>query len=329
VTPRRVRALSCAVHLALASCGGVLQAQALYKYRDASGAWVYTDRQPPAGTKAETMTVDLEARAPRITVEQSVDGGQLRLSAINECACEAQFAVRIDSPGNVSLPTVPAAPAVPDKADAKASAGVFHADLQPHSRQVLLTAPYDGPGVTGFRYSWRVVLGTPGATHRPHEPYRAPFALGASFRVSQAYPMHVSHVTPDTQYAVDIVVPDGTPIYAAREGTVINVRHDSFRGSADPAMLDQANIVEILHDDGTIGLYAHLHWQSIRVQPGQSVRRGQYIADSGNTGLSTGPHLHFAVIRNAGMHAESVPVQFAGAGGATITPQTGMLLTAY
>jgi murein DD-endopeptidase MepM/ murein hydrolase activator NlpD len=326
VTPRRVRALSCAVHLALASCGGVLQAQALYKYRDASGAWVYTDRQPPAGTKAETMTVDLEARAPRITVEQSVDGGQLRLSAINECACEAQFALRIDSPGNVSLPPVPA---VTDKADATASAGMFHAELQPHSHQALLTAPYDGAGVTGFHYSWRAVLGTPGATHKPHEPYRAPFALGASFRVSQAYPMHVTHLTPDTEYAVDIVVPDGTPIYAAREGTVINVRHDSFRGSADPATLDQANIVEILHDDGTIGLYAHLHWESIRVQPGQSVRRGQYIADSGNTGLSTGPHLHFAVIRNAGMHAESVPVQFAGAGGAAITPQAGMLLIAY
>jgi murein DD-endopeptidase MepM/ murein hydrolase activator NlpD len=321
--------LSCAVHLVLASYCGLLQAQALYKYRDASGAWVYTDRQPPAGTKAETMTVDLEARAPRITVEQSVDGGQLSLSAVNECACDAQFAVRIDSTGNVSLPPVPEVPAVP-AVDAKASAGkFFHADLKPHSRQALLTAPYDGPGVTGFRYTWRAVLGTPGATHRPHEPYRAPFALGASFRVSQAYPMRVTHANPDSEYAVDIAVPDGTPIYAAREGTVINVRHDSFRGAADPAMLDQANIVEILHDDGTIGLYAHLHWESIRVQPGQSVRRGQYIADSGSTGLSSGPHLHFAVIRNAGMHAESVPVQFAGAGGATITPQTGMLLTAY
>jgi Peptidase family M23/Domain of unknown function (DUF4124) len=324
--PRWILASSYSIHLALASWGGVLHAQSLYKYRDASGAWVYTDRQPPAGTRAETMSVDLEARAPRITVEQSIDGGQLRLSAVNDCDCEAEYALRIDSPGNVSLPPVAA---VPDQTDATGSAGMFHADLQPHSRQALLSAPFAGSSVVGFHYSWRAVLGTPGATHRPRAPYRAPFALGASFRVSQAYPTHMTHVTPDTQYAVDIVVPDGTPIYAAREGTVINVRHDSFRGAADPAMLDLANIVEILHDDGTIGIYAHLHWQSIRVQPGQSVRRGQYLADSGNTGLSTGPHLHFAVVRNAGMHTESVPLQFAGAGGAAITPQTGMMLTAY
>ena len=320
---RRLRAVSCSIYLALATCGGVLHAQSLYKYRDASGAWVYTDRQPPDDAKAEIMAVDLEARAPRITVEQSVDGGQLRLSAINDCACEAEYALRIDSAGNVSLP------ALPDKADATASAGTYHADLQPHSRQALLTAPYTGSSVVGFHFSWRAVLGTPGATHRPRESYRVPFALGATFKVSQAYPLRSTHVTPDTEYAVDIAVPDGTPIYAAREGTVINVRHDSFRGAADPAMLDQANTVEILHDDGTIGIYAHLHWESIRVQPGQSVRRGQYIADSGNTGLSTGPHLHFAVIRNAGMYAESVPVQFAGAAGAAITPQTGMMLTAY
>jgi murein DD-endopeptidase MepM/ murein hydrolase activator NlpD len=321
--PRCVRALSCSMYLALAAAGTVLHAQSMYKYRDASGAWVYTDRQPPADTKTVTVNVNQEARAPRVTVEQSVGAGQLTLSAINECACEAEYALRVDSPGNVSLP------ALADKADAGASAATFHAELQPHSRQALLTAPYAGPSVVGFNFSWRAVLGPAGATHKPHEPYRAPFALGASFRVSQAYPMHITHVTPDSEYAVDIVVPDDTPIYAAREGTVINVRHDSFRGAADLAMLDQANMVEILHDDGTIALYAHLHWESIRVLPGQSVRRGQYIADSGNTGLSTGPHLHFAVIRNAGMRAESVPVQFAGAAGAAITPQTGMMLTAY
>jgi len=324
--PRRLRALGCALGyaialalaLALAGTSAALYAQSLYKYRDASGAWVYTDQPPPGGTRAETMTVTVEARAPRITVEQDVAGGELRLVAINECACEVEYALRVDSVGNVALPPAPAD-----------YGGGYHADLAPGSSQALLQAPFAGADVVGFRFSWRAVLGKPGAVHRPQQPYRVPFALGSSFRVSQAYPSRLTHTTPDSQYALDIAVPDGTPIYAAREGTVINVRHDSFRGGADAAMIDQANMVEILHDDGTIGLYAHLHWESLRVRPGQSVLRGQYIANSGNTGLSTGPHLHFAVLRNAGMRAESVPVQFTGAGGAAITPHTGQMLTAY
>jgi len=118
-------------------------------------------------------------------------------------------------------------------------------------------------------------------------------------------------------------------VYAAREGTVINARHDYFRGATDPVMLDQANVIEILHSDGTIGVYAHLHWDSIRVRIGAHVLRGEYIADSGNTGFTSGPHLHFAVIRNSGSEDVSVPVQFAGIGGVAVTPATQMPLTAY
>lgn len=66
--------------------------------------------------------------------------------------------------------------------------------------------------------------------------------------------MRTTHDTPEAQYAVDIALPDGTPVYAAREGTVINLRHDSFRGAATPLLLDQANMVEVLHDDGTIAV---------------------------------------------------------------------------
>jgi murein DD-endopeptidase MepM/ murein hydrolase activator NlpD len=147
--------------------------------------------------------------------------------------------------------------------------------------------------------------------------------------VSQAFPAHVTHTTPDSRYAVDIALPDGTPIYAAREGMVINVRHDSFVGAADPSLLDQANVVEILHDDGTIACYAHLHWDSIRVRVGQRVVRGEYLANSGNTGFTSGPHLHFAVWRNAGSGEVSVPVEFAGLGGAPVTAATGIPLSAY
>jgi murein DD-endopeptidase MepM/ murein hydrolase activator NlpD len=147
--------------------------------------------------------------------------------------------------------------------------------------------------------------------------------------VSQAYPAQYTHTTPDSQYAVDIALPDGTQVYAAREGTVINVRHDAFRGGISPALLDQANVVEILHDDGTIAMYAHLHWDSIRVHIGQHVGRGEYIANSGSTGFSSGPHLHFCVVRNAGMQAISVPVEFAGPSDITVRAVTQQSLTAY
>ena len=68
---------------------------------------------------------------------------------------------------------------------------------------------------------------------------------------------------------------------------------------------------------------------TVRVRPGQRVSRGEYIANSGNTGFSSGPHLHFVVLRNAGLKSESVPVSFAGPGGAAVTPRRGQALTAY
>jgi murein DD-endopeptidase MepM/ murein hydrolase activator NlpD len=284
----------------------------IYKYRDANGNLIYSE-QKPESAKTETINVTLENKAPRIDVEQVGDGEHLELRAINECRCAAEFEVRLLEAQNLKM----------------AAHTVYHVVLAPQSEQAIVQATHEGDGAPSWRYSWKGVLGTPGAQHRPHEPYRAPFAIGSSFRITQAYPLRVTHDTLDSLYAVDIALPDETPVYAAREGTVINLRHDSFRGAATAVMLDQANMIEILHDDGTIGMYAHLHWDSVRVQPGQYVHRGEYIADSGATGFTTGAHLHFAVLRNAGLQAESVPIQFSGPGGAAITPQTDMMLTAY
>ena len=87
--------------------------------------------------------------------------------------------------------------------------------------------------------------------------------------------------------------------------------------------------MRILHDDGTYAVYAHLNWNSIRVRVGDYVDRGEYIADSGNTGFSSGPHLHFVVVRNSGMSVDSVPVSFAGADQSPVAAGTGQVLTAY
>jgi murein DD-endopeptidase MepM/ murein hydrolase activator NlpD len=292
----------------------VLQAQSVHAYKDASGQWVFTDRGANGDhAQGDAFTLPRPPEALRVTVERSEAGSATRLSAVNDCLCVVTLRVAITRSAFANIPT----------------GSIYPMLLEPGARQLILEAPHANDERPELQFSWSVALGSPQATHSPPRPYRAPFAVGTSFRVSQAYPVHITHVTPDSVYAIDIALPDGTEVFAARAGTVINVRHDGFRGGAASVMGDQANLIEILHDDGTIAVYGHLHWDSIRVHMGQHVTLGEYIADSGNTGFSSGPHLHFAVWRNAGDADVSVPVQFAGAGGRAVTPVTGMELTAY
>lgn len=116
-------------------------------------------------------------------------------------------------------------------------------------------------------------------------------------------------------------MPVGTPILASKSGTVLDMR-DSYDGhSKNPADRAKTNYVRLLHADGTMTLYAHLKTGSGVVGPGQHVKAGQLLALSGNTGYSTGPHLHFAVQRNDGTRLISIPFNLKG-----ITPKKGIWL---
>jgi murein DD-endopeptidase MepM/ murein hydrolase activator NlpD len=301
--------------LLLALPAAMPQAQNVHAYRDASGQWVFTDRGASADG-AHGNALNLPPRSPEalhVVVERSDSGTATRLTAVNDCLCVVTLRMAITQSDLAGVP----------------SGAIYPATLEPGARAVLVEAQHSGSARPELQYVWKTALGSPQAEHHPPRPYRAPFAVGTTYRVSQAYPEHITHVTPDSAYAVDIALPDGTAVYAGRAGTVINVRHDSFRGGALAAMADQANLIEILHDDGTIAVYGHLHWDSIRVRIGQHVALGEYIADSGNTGFSSGPHLHFAVWRNAGEEDVSVPIQFEGPAGTAVTPATGLQLTAY
>ncbi|MBB6021381.1 murein DD-endopeptidase MepM/ murein hydrolase activator NlpD [Paenibacillus sp. JGP012] len=81
---------------------------------------------------------------------------------------------------------------------------------------------------------------------------------------------------------VDVGVPIGTPVYAAKAGTVIFA---DYMGKA-------GNAIMIQHEDMETRYY---HLNKIKVEAGQEVQAGEEIAESGNTGGSTGPHLHFEV----------------------------------
>ena len=298
----------------LALPGGMPYAQSIHAYRDASGQWVYTDRGASIdAAHGDALAVPRAAEAMHIRVERSEVGSATRLTAANDCLCVITVRVEITASDLTGIPRGTRYPVT----------------LEPGARQVIIEARHEENARPELQFTWAAALGSPEAAHNPTRPYRAPFSVGTTFRVSQAYPDHMTHVTPDSAYAVDIAMPDGTAVYAARAGTVINVRHDSFRGGTVAAMADQANLIEILHEDGTIAVYGHLHWDSIRVHIGQHVALGEYIADSGNTGFSSGAHLHFAVWRNAGSADVSVPILFAGPGPTALAPVTGMELTAY
>ncbi len=87
--------------------------------------------------------------------------------------------------------------------------------------------------------------------------------------------------------AIDIANRTGTPIYAADDGYVV---------LSGRATWGYGNQVLIDHGNGYMTRYAHLH--TILVHAGQSVKQGQQIGTMGNTGRSTGPHLHFEIIKN-------------------------------
>lgn len=86
---------------------------------------------------------------------------------------------------------------------------------------------------------------------------------------------------------IDIALNKNTPIFSPVDGTVTKTK----RG-----ITGYGNYIEITHDDGTITKYAHLN--KILVKEGDSVKKDQQIALSGNSGKSTGPHLHYEVLRN-------------------------------
>ena len=183
-----------------------------------------------------------------------------------------------------------------------------------------------------FRYSHH--FGRVDAVHDPVATYRLPFLEGQSFAVTQAYGGRLSsHNNRENLYAVDFAMPVGTPIVAARGGVVIDATLRHQEGGYDMRFLDKANTVAIVHDDGTVAEYAHLSHSAEVVKAGQRVAAGDLIGHSGNTGYTSGPHLHFIVskpsVADGKVTRQSVPVAFyAGDPTVRFSAQWGTTLTA-
>ncbi len=161
----------------------------------------------------------------------------------------------------------------------------------------------------------RLAGGRPAAAGSPPAPVLAVAGKGAiydlpwkggPFHISQGAGGDFSHDTPKGRYAVDVAMPPGTPVVAARGGTVLKAE-DGQEGRYPRAA---GNYVRIRHEDGSHTAYLHLSRGSLKVREGQRVEGGELLGHSGNTGRSTGPHLHFVVQKEISGSLLSVPFRF-------------------
>lgn len=138
-----------------------------------------------------------------------------------------------------------------------------------------------------------------GAASRGGERSTSGAGIPTSGRVTSCYGARWGTM----HHGVDIAAPIGTPIYAPEAGVVLQAGPASGFGLA----------VYLEHEDGSITLYGHI--DSYSVDAGQQVSAGQQIALVGNTGQSTGPHLHFEVHLGGLYQNRSNPVPWLAARG--------------
>lgn len=149
-----------------------------------------------------------------------------------------------------------------------------------------------------------------------------PFACGTALKVTQGNNGTLSH-NGRSAYAFDFAMAMGTPVLAMAPGTVEFVKNTTKPG--DPCFNGggrecnpHINQVRLLHPDGTRTEYFHL--SDVTVAEGQSVVQGETVGLSGNTGWSTGPHLHIGHMQAC---CQTVPLRFNDVG----VPTTGQTVT--
>lgn len=289
--PLRIACLAGVVGLTAA---GSVQAGKVYRWTDADGVTHYGDHQPQAPTSPVTelaTTNEVDAVA-RLRVEN--EAGRTLAWVDNRLAGPIEVSVTASG-----LAVPPARATVPAHGSALVS--------------VLEAAPPGQSPHYELRVD-RVVPGDPRA--RPADvEYRLPLDM-PELDIQQGFGGAFSHGDRENRHAIDFGAPIGTPVLAARDGVVMRTEGGFDQAGLDPdEYLERANFIRILHDDGSMALYAHLAEGGVHVRVGQRVQAGQRIGLSGNTGYTTGPHLHFVVQANRGMRLESLPIRLRGPGG--------------
>ena len=230
--------------------------------------------------------------------------------AVNEEPVPATVVLTFQSPGNLRPgANVPIELVVP-----------------PKSRRILvrLSSIVQNESIRP-RLSIAIDLGSsttePDSDHR----YAVPFGGDARRELTQGYDGAESHLA-SMRYSLDFAMPEGTPVLAARAGTVLYLQDGFTEGRADPDLLERANLVVVAHSDGTMASYGHLT-RGIQVSVGDIADEGDVLGLSGATGFAGQPHLHFHVgLRMLGTPGRTIPIKLRGREGGTLDLAVGSLI---
>jgi len=271
----------------------------LYRYQDSNGRWVFGDKKSLSGKNGsgeersdfEKITIKdslIKKVKPELIIEKtesSVQGGEFHWRLKNPLPVTIQHWLAI-----------------------KGKDGFVTSVLAKKFEEMILE-----PEVFKLKRQDKVehfyLLGEP--IERPSlQLISPPFSTGKQFLVSQGFNGSFSHQGRGNRYAIDIAMPIGENILAVKGGVVADGQDNFSIGGAANYFLDKANHVTVMHDDGSYAIYAHLLYGSMDVDIGQRIEAGQVVGRIGNTGYSTGPHLHFVMRYNSGKGVYSIPFKF-------------------
>ena len=143
-----------------------------------------------------------------------------------------------------------------------------------------------------FSYTFRSSFGNIQIVHYDEAyEYDLPFQKNKDYYLVQGYQGNFSH---QNENALDFIMKEGTEITAARDGVVVKIVQNNTESCLQEECKKLNNYILIYHSDGTIANYSHLQQNGSKVSVGNVVKKGDVIGLSGNTGFSSGPHLHFS-----------------------------------
>lgn len=175
-------------------------------------------------------------------------------------------------------------------------------------KEILRLTPAKKARMGAYEYQFAFFLGDALNSKVDEDfEYLLPFPSKKSYYCGQGYNGRFSH---SGLYCLDFDMPVGSKVTAARGGVVVDVKENSNRGCKSSKCQQDGNYVLIYHEDGTFGNYVHLKYNGVSVEIGDKVEAGQLIGYSGNTGWSSGPHLHFEVFRTEMNRRVSIPTKF-------------------